>query len=378
MRKSFFMVVFLAGLMLLSPASIRAASPTGYQGASQWAVPELDKALQYGLITDSISTRMNAPITREEFAEIAVKLYENGTGDLIETTDTNVFVDTNNPEIFKAYELGIVSGTDAMKRLFSPHALISREQVAAMLHRTIIAMGMETPDEISTGGFADFAQIAPYAREAVSYMSGRGFIMGSENHINPRGTCTREMAALIATRVFESTDAKNNMPSVDDETNYYEEPDSDYYSDPGSNESNDDSSYYPDPTPLTDDNYADDDADPYGDNAALPDNMENTFPLLNDAQILYIDEWDGGDGSVIYSTNYSIAKALEFYRGHSLYKDFKQMKDITVDDNPGLSVYTGGLHYLIGISPNNTGLGGPTMVHLEVFKFMYMEGIPLP
>jgi hypothetical protein len=113
----------------------------GYQGASQWAVPELDKAVEYGLITDRIRNQMNAPITREEFAEIAVKLYEEGTGDVVEASSTGVFTDTSNPEIIKAYDLGIVSGTDEVRRLFSPHALITREQVATMMYRTIQAMG---------------------------------------------------------------------------------------------------------------------------------------------------------------------------------------------------------------------------------------------
>ena len=56
------------------------AEETPYKGASTWAVPELDKADGYGLITDKIKDNMSVPITREEFAEIAVRLYEINTG----------------------------------------------------------------------------------------------------------------------------------------------------------------------------------------------------------------------------------------------------------------------------------------------------------
>ena len=170
MQKGFGVVLLLLTFLLMGVAPVQAG---GYQGASQWAVPELDKALKYGLVTDRVRNQMNAPITREEFAEIAVKLYEKGTGDVVEADTTGVFVDTGNPEIAKAYDLGIVSGTDEVRRLFSPHDLISREQVAAMMYRTIQAMG-SLQDGAAFAVFMDSDQISPYAQEAVHYMGGMG------------------------------------------------------------------------------------------------------------------------------------------------------------------------------------------------------------
>jgi hypothetical protein len=76
-HRKFALLLLVLAFLLMGVAPVQAQ---GYQGASQWAVPELDKALEYGLITDRIRQQMNAPITREEFAEIAVKLYEKGTG----------------------------------------------------------------------------------------------------------------------------------------------------------------------------------------------------------------------------------------------------------------------------------------------------------
>lgn len=52
---------------------------------------------------------MSAPITREEFCEVAVRLYEKSTGKEATYNDSSAFSDTKNPEIFKAYELGIVN-----------------------------------------------------------------------------------------------------------------------------------------------------------------------------------------------------------------------------------------------------------------------------
>lgn len=373
MRRSFFLVVLLLAGLLLVPAPAWAA---GYQGASQWAVPELDKALDYGLITDSIRGKMNAPITREEFAEIAVKLYENGTGDIAEAVDTSVFVDTRNPEVFKAYTMGIVSGTDAGRRLFSPKALITREQVAAMLYRTVNAMGIRE-DGIAFAFFKDDEQIAAYAREAVHYMGGNEFILGSAGYFNPRGTCTREMATLIATRVFESAGAGNSRPLADDPVgndNYYEEPYADDYnnedySDPGyyGDELSDNPQHTPNPTPNpTPQPGNGDSGEPSGNQPSLPESMVNIFPLLSDAQIAYMDEWDGGDGMVVYTSNCSILKANEFYKDPTLYNNFIQIET----HGDALEVLTNGLQYVIYIRPNPWNIGGPTWVQLSAFWYV--------
>lgn len=185
---------------------------TDFKGASSWAQAELEKAAGYGFITDSIKDNMSAPITREEFAEVAVKLYEKYTGKQAVTGDMSVFSDTANPEIFKAYNLKIVNGTDIAKKLFTPKGSVNRQQVAAMLFRTISAMSPGADLGTSgSGTFADEKDIAPWALEAVRFMNKNGFLKGSDNKIDPDGICTREMSVLVATRVYEkySGDAAN-------------------------------------------------------------------------------------------------------------------------------------------------------------------------
>ena len=181
-----------------------ANNSSAYKGASKWAVPELDKAVVYGLITDRIKDNMSGPITREEFAEVAVKLYEKYTGKAAVPADANTFVDTQNPEIFKAYNLNIVAGTDLAKKLFSPKDLTNREQVAAMIYRAVKVI--EPGADLSNAGspsFSDSKQVSGWATENVKFMSKLGFMKGSNNRFDPKGTCTREQAVLIAVRVYE-------------------------------------------------------------------------------------------------------------------------------------------------------------------------------
>ena len=143
---TFLIAGVMAITMLCMPgmSAFAASLPTGgslgvYQKASEWAKPELQKANDLGLIPDILKgADMTKPITREEFCELAVLLYEQVTGQKSEPVSPNPFRDTSNPQILKAYNLGITAGTSATA--FSPKVVINREQCAAMLFRTIKAI----------------------------------------------------------------------------------------------------------------------------------------------------------------------------------------------------------------------------------------------
>ncbi len=185
-----------------------------YSNASNWAKPELDKANDYGLLPDSLKgADMTKPITREEFAELAIKLYEKATGFVPYVTVPNPFTDTKNPEILKAYQIGITAGTSATT--FTPKALINREQVATMLSRAIRVM---VPDaDFSTNGapaFNDEKYISTWALEHVKYMSKNSIIQGSDGNFMPKAVTdaqkaegyantTREQAIAMGVRSFE-------------------------------------------------------------------------------------------------------------------------------------------------------------------------------
>jgi hypothetical protein len=194
------------GTQVKSPFSnvISIGTPAYYRGASDWAMPELDKAVEYGLITDSIKANMSGPITREEFAEVATRLYEVYTGKKAEAAPAATFTDTNNPEVLKAYKLGIIFGIGDNK--FDPKSLTNREQIATMLTR---AVGIIKPTvDLSGEGtpvFADQSEIASYCLDSVKFMTKNGILFGvGGNRFDPKATCTREQAVIIAVRVYEA------------------------------------------------------------------------------------------------------------------------------------------------------------------------------
>lgn len=180
---------------------------SAFEGASSWAIPELNKAAEYGLITNRIKSNMSANITREEFAEVAVRLYEIYTGKEAEAGNQS-FTDTSNPEILKAANLNITTGIGGGK--FGPNQLVTREQIATFIIRTLKAMRPDEDYSPSTGSvFTDDNLIDSWAREGVYYCSKIGIIKGIQDpatgsfRFDPDGNSTREMAVIICTRAFE-------------------------------------------------------------------------------------------------------------------------------------------------------------------------------
>ncbi|MGZ9584388.1 S-layer homology domain-containing protein [Paenibacillus marinisediminis] len=177
--------------------------PVNYSHVSNWAVHEVKRAEKYGLITESIKDNLNSPITREEFAELAARLYEVYMNKPVTPAPAGTFIDTNNSEVLKAYKLGIINGIGNNK--FEPNGLTNREQVATMLSRAIQVMAPNA--DYSTAGapeFADDDKIAPYFINNVKYMAKHEYVKGMDGHFDPQGNCTREMAVLIAVRIYEA------------------------------------------------------------------------------------------------------------------------------------------------------------------------------
>ena len=199
---------------------------TGALG-SGWAQEQkiFEKAEEFGLIPDRLrGSDWTKPITRAEFAALAVKLYENLTGKNATPASPNPFTDTSDTEVLKAFELGITNGISATQ--FSPDALITREQMAVMLTRALkkayIPNWTLATDSIYTlkftmpQKFADDAQIGEYAKQSVYYMVANGILGGvGNNKFAPKNTssaeeainyanATREQSLAVSVRIVEN------------------------------------------------------------------------------------------------------------------------------------------------------------------------------
>lgn len=173
-----------------------------FAAPSSWAVSEIEKANLYGLSTKSVLSNYQSNITREEFAELAVKLYEAMSRKKAAPTHPNPFTDTANVEVLKANNLGIVGGVGG--GLFAPTNTITREQIAAMFYRTITAANSNLTDGKYPVNFADKNEISDWALESVGFMNQKGILGGiGNNKVGPKGTATREQALALVTRTYE-------------------------------------------------------------------------------------------------------------------------------------------------------------------------------
>jgi len=206
-------------LMMSVPITLSGAT------ASEWAVAELERAEELGLIPDCLEGEdLTQDITRAEFAAVAVKVYEALSGTAAIPIVNNPFTDTSDVEVLKAYNIGAVNGTSATT--YDPDALLNREQAATMLTRvfkkiTLAGWTLATDSQFTLpytkpAAFADDKDISDWAKDSVYFMAANGIINGvGNNKFAPKNVtteeqatgyanATREQALLIAVRMVEN------------------------------------------------------------------------------------------------------------------------------------------------------------------------------
>lgn len=141
-------------------------------------------------------------ITRAEFVCAAVRSINEGSGNIsLRFTDVDD-ADFYAPYIYRAAELGIVSGfADGS---FRPYASLTREEAVVILSRTY---GFLSGYNIN-GAFSDTDEISNGAKSAFAYAYHKGVISGyTDGTVRPRGRLTRAEAAVMLTLASE-LDAK--------------------------------------------------------------------------------------------------------------------------------------------------------------------------
>ena len=97
-----------------------------------------------------------------------------------------------------ATDAGILTGyADGSIR---PNAFITRQQLAAMLYRYARYTGRDVSLRADLDGYADAAQISPYALEAMQWANAAGIINGSGEALLPGSTATRAQTAAMLNR----------------------------------------------------------------------------------------------------------------------------------------------------------------------------------
>lgn len=179
---------------------------------SNWAFEWMDKADKLDIIPELlIEEDMTKGITRKEFSALAIKIYEYLTGENIPVNYNSPFKDINDEYVTKAYDLGIVTGTG--NGLFTPNAILTREQACTMLTRTYQKVYNELLDIEGVAKFSDDDLISSWAKKSVYFMVKNDIISGLGNNVfapsykkgekENYGRATREQAFKIAVAMIE-------------------------------------------------------------------------------------------------------------------------------------------------------------------------------
>ncbi len=94
---------------------------------------------------------------------------------------------------------GIVNGTD---KGFEPLEPVSREQIAAMLYRYAVYLGLDTSGRAGLESFSDGGETSAWAVDAMEWAVSVGLFQGDDtNALDPKGDATRAEVATLMQRM---------------------------------------------------------------------------------------------------------------------------------------------------------------------------------
>ncbi len=173
---------------------------TAINSVDNWAKDSVEKAVKLGFVSQNLQLKLNSHITREEFCELIIKLYEEKTGFEISSDIKNPFIDTDNKYVIKAYRLGVVSGKTSNK--FEPNSYITREESAVILNNLLKKMEYLTTNTLYS--YKDEKNISSWAKDAVQGVSNTGIMKGdNNNNFNPKNNYKVVEAISTIMRLYE-------------------------------------------------------------------------------------------------------------------------------------------------------------------------------
>ena len=122
-------------LLLVLIFTLILSSGISFAAPSNWAIQEVEKAIELNLVPQILLKDYQENISREEFSEMVLNLYEALSKKQAMPSPLNTFKDTKNSRILKVHNLGIVKGR--REGIFDPNATITREESAVMYFRML-------------------------------------------------------------------------------------------------------------------------------------------------------------------------------------------------------------------------------------------------
>lgn len=199
MKKIIILLLCLALLLSTIPTANAVKHSDWFQG--EYA--EMSENLQ--IVPDAFKNMdLTQLISRQEVCDFLVPMLEKLTGNHIEPEKSNYFSDTQNENIIKAHELGIINGyTDGT---FLPGKGISRQEIFQVLVNFCNAAGYapKVPTSVNLQSYADGNAVAQWAKNATMICIQHGYVQGDSNRmLKPQASITRQEAMAMFSRCYK-------------------------------------------------------------------------------------------------------------------------------------------------------------------------------
>ena len=164
-----------------------------------------DKGYMTGMTADTFGP--NVQLSRAQFVQILAKV--NGV-DLSKVAYQNKFSDVPAGKWFTnavmwAVDFGVTGGIGGGK--FGPNDLVTRAQLASFLRTYAEKSGKDVSGRTNISGYADYAQVPGWAKEAMSWAVNAGLIssaVSGQKVLAPTGIATRAQVAVIVKNLCEN------------------------------------------------------------------------------------------------------------------------------------------------------------------------------
>lgn len=185
------------------------AIPLDTSTPSPWAVPEINAAINIGIVPDILQGAYRTNITRQEFCNLTMALINKNIPEtqlakmlLLSGISYNQakdsFVDAYNIDVLSCYRLGIIKGKG--NKIFDPNASITRNEAAIILSNTAKVLNIKATGEDIV--YKDKNLIPDWSKEYVSFVTRAGIMSGGTDlYFRPNGLYTSQEAIATIYRM---------------------------------------------------------------------------------------------------------------------------------------------------------------------------------
>jgi len=166
--------------------------------ASHWGSEYIQKLTEMNIISgyEDGTVRPEESVTREQLIKMLVIAL-----DLEESDEVKSFTDVPNGHWSEKFisigaKNGLITGYE--NGTFAPQASVTREDMAVIINRALIKMGVSLKENSTAAQFNDAESFASYASESIRNVSALGIISGMGNNcFAPKEYLTRAQAAKV-------------------------------------------------------------------------------------------------------------------------------------------------------------------------------------